>query len=557
MLAVGGMLLALGRWVPRSRWYEGVWLFAVACCIWLLLTGDFPLQTPLEGATSMWIADPFAQAGNSLALVIGVLFGVGSFGIRSVRDRTAERLGFLSVLVAGIMLVGSANDLLSLAISIEIVQLASWSIRKIGTLEVQSPQEGSVAAPDPDQSGGSFRWLRIATSCALWLGIAFLANVAGSTSFEQIREVLSDAYVPGAGWVVIGKASKLGLLAIGLIVAGLGSRLGLVPWQLVWTEEIRGTNYWTAGCTLLGGQLAGWLGLARVCGSVGIGYRDEILVLLLVIAGLTAAVSGSLTGLGLIRGEGRFRRWLTSLPMLHGAWLSLGLIAVTADLAVPIHGLSAAGGQPGSLGLCLFAMAAAQIGYAGLFLILSYLSRDDREVEFVDELLGLYQLQPLTATALLVLLASLIGQPPLWGFWANWLIAVAAFNIRSAGTSESVLPHSGVILLVAFVVIATLMAVAACVQCARIVLLEKPIAQTVPCGRRSALLVSCGCALALVVFGIAPGRLLSLLSRVHGHDLKLGPDTPTRSGRGNATAQWDAASIRFDTIVSGRPLGRD
>ena len=551
LLAVGGVALILSRWVRSSRWYEGVWLAAMLGAAWLIITGDVPPDAVAAGDVPrlIWSTDPFAVAAQWLALVLGSLFGIGSFGIRSLDDRTAERLGFLCFLIAGAMLVGSANDLVTMALSAEIVQFASWALRKIDRLETADRQRdlNPDRRHDSDSNGQPPRdevclWLGIATSCCLWLGIALLANVTASTQFDEIRLTLTDAYVPGDGHTVIGAGSKLGLLAIGLIVAGLGGRIGLVPWQVAFIEGSRHVGYWTAGCVLVGGQLTGVLGLARLCGYVWVGYRDEMLVLLLVVAGLTCVVSGALAGLGLMNGEGRLRRWATSIPMLHAAWLTVGLMAATADLATPDQSLAAAGGQPGSLALLLFALGAGQLGLAGLFLLLSYLSRDDREVEFIDELLGLGRLQPVPAAALLVVLASLIGQPPLWGFWGNWLLMVAGLNVRAAGGHDGAAPHAGLILLVIAATIATLLTAGVVIRFARVMLLEQPIARTLPQGRRASLVTGCGCAVLLLLIGLFPARLLSVLSGVRVHDTKPGTVEPSGSNRGAATARLDSTA---------------
>ncbi len=553
LLAVGGVALILSRWVRSSRWYEGVWLAAMLAAAWLIITGDIPPDTVAAGDVPrlIWSTDPFSVATQWLALVMGALFGIGSFGIRSLDVRTAERLGFLCFLIAGAMLVGSANDLVTMALSAEIVQFASWALRKIDRLETADRQRDlnfdrrhdSDRQHDSDSNGQSpprdevCLWLGIATSCCLWLGIALLANVTASTQFDEIRQTLTDAYVPGDGHTVIGAGSKLGLLAIGLIVAGLGARIGLVPWHVAIIEGSRHVGYWTAGCVLVGGQLTGVLGLARLCGYVWVGYRDEMLVMLLVVAGLTCVVSGALAGLGLMNGEGRLRRWATSIPMLHAAWLTVGLMASTSDLATPAHSLAAAGGQPGSLALLLFALGASQLGLAGLFLLFSYLSRDGREVEFIDELLGLGRLQPVTAAALLVVLASLIGQPPLWGFWANWLLMVAGLNVRAAGGHDGGTPHAGLILLLIATTTATLLTAGVVIRFARVMLLEQPIARTLPQGRRASLVTGCGCAVLLLVIGLFPARLLSVLSEVRVHATKPGTLDPTGSNRGAATAR--------------------
>lgn len=535
LLAIGGIWLIMGRWVSSSRWCDWSWIVAQLVVATAMLMEQHPPDSDSVGhlADEVWLVDSLASATQWYAWTLGLLLGIGCLGSRSSRDRSMERHGFLSIQMAGVMLIGASNDLIALALAAEVVQFASWALRKIDRLERQCADD-DVRASQPDIDFSV--WIGVTTSCCLWLGIALLANVTASTQFDQIRHLLSSVYIPNSGRVVIGSGSKLGLLAIGLITAGFGSRLGLFPWQIGFLENARDTSYWTAGCTILAGQLSGIVALSRLCGAVYVGYRDDISVLLLVLSGLTCVVSAALSGLGLMHGEGRLRRWVVSIPMLHSAWLTIGLLAANADAAAPEMGLAAVEGQPSSLAILFFAVAASQVGLAGLYLLLSYLSRETREVEFVDELLGLWRLHPLPAASLLVILASLIGQPPLWGFWSNWLIMVAGLNVRVSDGRENTMPHVGIIVVIAALTIATLMTAGVVIRFARTILLEQPISTIEPHGRRSALFMGSICAAVLLLVGLFPARFLVAVSTVRGIELKTTPDGPAGKHRGSATA---------------------
>lgn len=535
LLVVGGMALLLSRWLPTSRWFEGVWLTAMIGAGWLIISSDSNIDPQiLDDASPGWIADSLAQAGQSLALITGVLYGLGSFGIASTRERTAERFGFLSLQIAGAMLVVCANDLISLALSLEIVQFASWGQQQRHRAETwgdpQNRNPGLEASIAMDEIP---LWLGIVSSCCLWLGIAFLACLTASTQFDDVRRVLTDAYGLYGSRATIGTGSKLGLLAIGLMIAGLGSRIGLVPWQVGLVECGRRPDYWTGGCVQSIGQLTGILALTRLCGSVWVGYRDEVVLLLLVTAGMTSLVVSGLAGLDLKNGEGRLRRWTSSIVMLQGAWLSVGMIAVTANLASPEQMSTV---PSGPLGILIFALTASQVALAGLFLMLSYLSREGREVEFIDELLGLARLRPFAAIAIVVILASLVSQPPLWGFWANWLLLIAGLNVPAVSGRELPTSHPGLIALLIAVTTVSLIMTLVVLRFVRVLLLEQPISRTLPQGKRSALLVSCLCSAVLLAVGFCPGMVIKAVSTVSFPEFQGPSDIPAGSSRGTATA---------------------
>ncbi len=563
LLAVGGLLLVGGRWVRDARWCAVTWLAGWFCVAFLLATSGYaPMDSAARMALrSVWAADELAVVGQGLALAFGLMFGVGSLGKTSRGNDSAERFGFLSFLVAGVMLVTAANDAISLALSLEIVQFASHALRRMGRVDETRLVPAEQTERNSPRSETCL-WLGIVASICVWLGIALGASVSASTQFDEVRMVLAQAYSPGPGRVAIGAGSKLGLLAIGLIVTGLSCRIGLVPWPTVVVETVRGCGYWTAGCVLLGGQLAGVLGLARLCGTVWIGFASELTVLLIVLSGATFVVAGGLAARGLAVGEGTLRRWLSAFVMLHGAWLLVGVIAATADLAAPENSLAAAAGQPGALSILLFSTGASLCGLSGLFLLVGHLGRGEREVEYLDELLGLGRLAPVAAIALMIVLASLIGHPPLWGCWGQWLLLVSGFNVRAAVGASRVLPNHGVIALLLIGTLATLLLAAVVVRFARVLFLEEPVSRTLPQGGRAALGVGLFAALALVGLGLFPSRLLGPLSGIRAvrpvvpQELPAGHKAGTSTVRNDAIQRLAPTSTAWERTKSQSPRAR-
>lgn len=543
LLAAGGMALVLGRWVTSSRWYGWIWLAAVAGAGCLL---PFRELADASAPRSVWTGDAFAIVGQATALLLGSLFGLGCFTIPKTCDRTAERYGFLSVQIAAVMLVSCSNDLITLALAVEVVQITAWALRRVDQMESLARSSQSPLDPEKIPNDEVHVWLGIIASCCLWIGVAWMANMTGTTHFDQIRLVLTDAYVPDESRAVIGTGSRFGMVAIGLMIAGLGSRIGLVPWQLGIIAGWKNVGYWTMGCVLLSSQLTGVLSLARLCGTVWAGYRDEILVILLVVGGLTSMASASLAGTGLIQGEGRIRRWTISLLMMHGAWLIVGVMATVADLAIPAHGLASAGGQPGAMSILLFSLGCGQVGLAGVFLTLAYFSRNDRDIEFFDELLGLGSRHFAPAVCLLLNLASLIGHPPLAGFWSNWLLIVVGFNVRAQGGPENSIPHAGLILLLICVSVATFAAACLAIRLVRIIWLEQSMTSAPWQGRRSALITGCATAALLTGIGLYPAPLLRGLGNVRQPATSSGREGPAPGGsnRGTRSVQREPRSSR-------------
>src|SRR5690606_22837625 len=91
-------------------------------------------------------------------------------------------------------------------------------------------------------------------------------------------------------------------------------------------------------------------------------------------------------------------------------------------------GLSS-GTQVGVEGVAIY-MAIYVIMTAGLFACILSLRTADGYVETIDDMAGAAQTRPFVAAIMAVLMFSLIGLPPLAGFFAKWQVFLAAIEAQ-------------------------------------------------------------------------------------------------------------------------------
>lgn len=535
LLATGAVSLAMSRWVTGSRWHVGIWLAVMICAAsWTAMeAAESPLMPASGDGAPAWLSDPFSRAGQWLGLGFSTLLGLGTLGAKTPPHRVRCRLASLCLVSCGVMLVSAAPDLVAMFLSTELIQVALLTLRR-----TERTEEWTACIREPHDEESAIQWSSISVSCCLWLGLGLLVVLTGTTEFTELRAVLSDSYLGTRHAAAQG--SRLGLLAMGLIVVGLGARMGLAPGTgTLLPDDSRG-SYWTLGVERLAGQLVGVLALARLLGFVWVGYRDELFVMLLTMGLLTVVVAAGMLGTGLARGEGRLRRWATALVMLQSGGMTVGFLAVQAELAAPEQGLAATG-QPGALALLFFALIGSQLAAGGLFLVLSGLSTPERDVEFVEELQGLGRHSPIAGAGLVAVGASLAGLPPLWGFWGNWFLALAGLNVRANTESGTVAPQIGLMVLVAAVMLAQVVALAVVLRIGQTVFLEPPIARARPGERTAAMSAGLICGLCLFLVGMAPARMLALVSTISPPRVPSPPQEPAGQSRGNSTANRSAA----------------
>ena len=64
----------------------------------------------------------------------------------------------------------------------------------------------------------------------------------------------------------------------------------------------------------------------------------------------------------------------------------------------------------------------------GVFAIILSLQKDDKPIELISDLKGLYNDHPFISICLLIFMFSLAGIPPLSGFFSKWLVFFSAID---------------------------------------------------------------------------------------------------------------------------------
>src|SRR4029079_11573846 len=96
----------------------------------------------------------------------------------------------------------------------------------------------------------------------------------------------------------------------------------------------------------------------------------------------------------------------------------------TGDTGGLLSGESGAG-----LGAASFYLFVYMFATLGTFAALVYLSRDDAEVDSLDQLAGLNRRHPVVALLVAAFMFSLAGIPPLAGFWGKFALVYSSLTV--------------------------------------------------------------------------------------------------------------------------------
>jgi NADH-quinone oxidoreductase subunit N len=342
-------------------------------------------------------------------------------------DQAADYHACLLIIVAGLGLTAAANDLITLFLALELVSIPTYVMLYLPRAD-EPAQEAAM----------KYFLLSVFSSALLLFGFSYLYGMGGTTNLPALGEALVGARqavaVPGVA-----------LVALVMVVAGLGFRITAVPFHFYAPDVYQGTTTGMAALLAFVPKVAGFAALLRVLGFVqpavivGPGgapfanlvgpagqvmrpFNGELLgeqvpVLLWILAAVTMTLGNVL---GLL--QDNVKRMLAYSSVAHAGYMLIGL-AVAPKLPVgpdaPVGGVEAV----------LFYLVAYGAMTVGAFAVLNYLSAGGRRVETVEDLTGLGRSRPGPALVMVLFLFSLIGIPWTAGFVGKFFLFFGALDL--------------------------------------------------------------------------------------------------------------------------------
>jgi NADH-quinone oxidoreductase subunit N len=292
------------------------------------------------------------------------------------------------------MIVGAAGDLIVVFLGIEMSSLAVYALTGFARHRLTS-LEGAL----------KYFLLGLFASAILVYGMAWTYGATGTTNLDGIALWLSGAV--GEGDV---EASLI--LALLLLVVGLGFKVAAVPFHMWTPDAYQGAPTPVSAYMSVIPKVAGFAAMVRVLVQALSPLDDEWVLLVGVLAVITMAF-GNIVAIA----QTDVKRMLAYSSIGHTGYILAGLAAFGS-------GATADDNSVASVLYYLFAYAFMNIG---AFAIVTWLQDRGRGVD-IDDFRGLGAQSPFAALAMTVFLLSLMGMPPLVGFWAKYYVILATIE---------------------------------------------------------------------------------------------------------------------------------
>ena len=377
-----------------------IWIVAVLGL--LALAGVLCWQRPwvgLGGADSMLVLDSFARYFKGLFLLVMLIVVLMTKAFtRQLSRNVGEFYLLLFSALLGMAVLASVGDLLSLFIGLELLTFSLYVMAAYLKSDARSVEAGL-----------KYLIMGSISSGFLVFGIALLYGMAGGTSFGALREAFAS-----------GQAPLLGRVGLCLVLAGLGFKIGAVPFQLWVPDVYEGAPIPVTALLSVGSKMAGVVALLRVLYGA-LPTEQAFWAPLVAAASAATMLYGNLAAIP----QTNIKRLLGYSSIGHAGYLLMGLSTATIEGAQAVA----------------FYLLAYLFSNLAVFFVVT-LASEAIGGDSLENYNGLSRRSPLLAAVMFTGLLSLAGVPPLAGFAGKllvllrtveagrlWLVAIGAVNV--------------------------------------------------------------------------------------------------------------------------------
>jgi len=351
----------------------------VAMALWIGLSG----QGDRAAFGGMFIDDPFARFAKVVILLsAGAVLVMGQDYMSRHGMLRFEYPILVALAVLGMMMMVSSGDLMALYMGLELQSLALYVVAAMRRDSVKSTEAGL-----------KYFVLGALSSGLLLYGAALTYGFAGTTLFSGILASLEGG-------------APVGLL-IGLVfmLSGLAFKVSAAPFHM-WTPDVyEGSPTPVTAFFATAPKVAAMALIARLAQDAFGSIPDQwgqVLAALAVISMFLGAIAAI--------GQKDIKRLMAYSSIAHMGYALIGVAVGTAE------GIQA----------MLVYMAIYVTMNVGTFAFILSMERDGRPVTDIASLNQLSKKEPLKALALVILLFSLAGVPPMVGFFGKFYVLQAA-----------------------------------------------------------------------------------------------------------------------------------
>jgi NADH-quinone oxidoreductase subunit N len=385
------VLLLIGVFRGESSTRLVSWLSVLVLLGILVLAARLGVDRRV-GFYGMFITDAFALFMKAL-----VLIGSAVSIVMSIRFNEEHQIGrfefpvLILLATTGMMVMISANDLITLYLGLELQSLALYVVASFDRDSVRS-----------SEAGLKYFVLGALSSGMLLYGASLIYGFAGTTSFAGLAGLLGESPKPSAGLII----------GIVFVSVGLAFKVSAVPFHMWVPDVYEGAPTPVTAFFAVAPKMAAIALFMRFLiepfGAMLTEWRQVIVFL-----SVASMVLGAVAAIA----QTNVKRLMAYSSIGHIGYALIGLAAAT----------------PAGIRGVLVYMAIYLFMNVGTFAVILCMRRQGKMVEDINDLAGLSRSQPGLALALAIFMFAMAGIPPTAGFFSKLYIFLAAIDAKLTG----------------------------------------------------------------------------------------------------------------------------
>lgn len=426
----------------------------------------------ISGFGGMVVSDPMGnwlKCFAAIAMMVTLVYGRPYAGARDML-RGGEMFTLSMLALLGMFVMISGHNFLVIYLGLELLTLSSYALVALRRDDLKATEAAM-----------KYFVLGALASGFLLYGLSLVYGATGSLDIPTVAQVI-------AAGVDQPQVLVLGLV---FVVAGLAFKLGVVPFHMWVPDVYHGSP--TAVTLIIGGapKLAAFAIVIRLLveGLVPLAFDWQQMIAVLAVVSLLV---GNLAAIA----QTNMKRMLAFSTIAQMGFMLLAFVA----------GVGAGGdgsNMANAYGAAMFYVVTYVLTTLATFGVLLLLTRQGFESEDIADLAGLNQRSPLYAGVLAVCMFSLVGVPPLVGFYAK--LSVLQALLEAGGSAH--------LWLAVFAVLMSLVGAFYYLRVVKVMYFDAPT-QTAPIEApldvRAVLSVN---GALVLVLGIIPGGLMALCAQ--------------------------------------------
>lgn len=335
-----------------------------------------------------FVNDSFARFMKIVVLIgaaMTLVISVSSVKLLALNKFEYPILILLATL--GMMMMVSANDLMSLYVGLELQSLALYVLAAFRREDRRATE-----------AGVKYFVLGALSSGLLLYGASLIYGFTGHTQFELIAQTVNVA------------ERNVGVIfGLVFLMAGISFKISAVPFHM-WTPDVyEGAPTPVTAFFAAAPKVAAMALLGRVTydafGKIPADWQQVLIFL-----SIASMVLASFAAIG----QKNIKRMLAYSSIGH---VGFALVGLSSANIIGLEGVS-------------IYMVIYMVMTIGVFAGLIALRNGDVFAEKIDDLAGLSQTKPYVAAMIAIFMFSLVGLPPLAGFFAKWQVFLAAMEAK-------------------------------------------------------------------------------------------------------------------------------